>query len=757
MRTFHRILCWLFIFLQVISCRKKEDAPPQPDTQTAFPEIRHVFIPFPNTPLAMMMHDPDLKKDVYYFGDKGPDGILNKLRFILVSDPGGKDWVLYELNDEYLPQYIRLSKGYTIALSNYDLNKKTVTATGFQTNPKTQLGTAQIVAFNPNALDWAREAKQYYEKDFRNARLTAECNDKQYRAAVAGYFAVNAVGCFLGIAEFSTGAGIPMAILSAYNTYQNCKSALGIISNIANSKPPLDCPGVQDFANNQLSCLEGELNAFSGNPYNFVQSCAAGYLANAAAAAKCNCDNDDDLPKARSTGDPHLRTLDQLLYDFMAVGEFVVLTSTTDNLEIQARQQDVRNTGVISLNTGVAVRMGSSVVCVLANPSRLYINGNLTDPNFTQKDLGGGVALTQNGTALTIRNAQGDEVLIRWLGDYYMLDYLVKLSRVRAGKVQGLLGNYDGKPGNDLVLRNGQPIRPTFEELYPRFADDWRLEQSKSLFVYEAGKNTESYTERNFPRSRANLTPERRQWAKGICRQAGVTDPEYLQDCIYDVAITGDEALAQSSLWAEKVDAIIPAAALPENSDLKQFTKVRLEIGPSDDLEQANLIDFDTGKTYPFKDAPAHLNNIDAIGFVYCSANLAIPSHIQECKYSCGTGGVWDEALRNQWKVFRTGTICYSRTQDSTTAVPVEQWNNIQSAATLRGLTSRLRLTKDNYFPYGEAELERSGNACSPQYLQNKALYAFMTQEGKTGVFRITANGIANDRRWYDLDIKIEK
>ena len=69
----------------------------------------------------------------------------------------------------------------------------------------------------------------------------------------------------------------------------------------------------------------------------------------------------------------------------------------------------------------------------------------------------------------------------------YLLDYLVLLNPNRASQVQGLLGNYDGDPRNDLVHQNGQPSSGRFEDLYPHFADSWRITQANSLFVYEPG------------------------------------------------------------------------------------------------------------------------------------------------------------------------------------------------------------------------------------------------------------------------------
>ena len=37
-----------------------------------------------------------------------------------------------------------------------------------------------------------------------------------------------------------------------------------------------------------------------------------------------------------------------------------------------------------------------------------------------------------------------------------------------------------------------------FETLYPKYADRWRITQKESLFDYEPGETTETFTDRNF-------------------------------------------------------------------------------------------------------------------------------------------------------------------------------------------------------------------------------------------------------------------
>ena len=90
-----------------------------------------------------------------------------------------------------------------------------------------------------------------------------------------------------------------------------------------------------------------------------------------------------------------------------------------------------------------------------------------------------------------VRWPDGSEAAVDQIGSYgYRL--LIRLAPGRAGKVQGLLGNFDGDPDNDIASPTGpalaQPV--PFEKLYPSYADSWRVTAATSLFSYAAGQST---------------------------------------------------------------------------------------------------------------------------------------------------------------------------------------------------------------------------------------------------------------------------
>jgi hypothetical protein len=68
------------------------------------------------------------------------------------------------------------------------------------------------------------------------------------------------------------------------------------------------------------------------------------------------------------------------------------------------------------------------------------------------------------------------------------------------------------------------------------FAEDWRLTDRNTLFDYNAGMTTASYTDRSFPRVYMNLSqmnPQSRENARQRCLQMGVPADE-MGGCIFD-------------------------------------------------------------------------------------------------------------------------------------------------------------------------------------------------------------------------------
>ncbi|KMK65711.1 nidogen-like domain-containing protein [Puniceibacterium sp. IMCC21224] len=272
-----------------------------------------------------------------------------------------------------------------------------------------------------------------------------------------------------------------------------------------------------------------------------------------------------DLPDANLTGwtsgDPHIVTLDGLAYDFQAVGEFVLLR--TDGVtpgtgpaafEIQARFVALDGVANVSVTEAVATQMGTSSVMIDGSETTpVFINGtavNITDFSFL--DIGND-RIYREGDTYTVVYAgangtieDGDGQLIVTVIDG-RVDVDIRLSSEYSGTLEGLLGNGDGNPDNDIAFVDGFPVdRPLeFETLYGDYAGDWRLQfESDSLFHYGSGESFDDFFN-GFSTpddivTLADLTPQQIALATEVVSNAGVLPGTVnFDNAVLDFALTG--------------------------------------------------------------------------------------------------------------------------------------------------------------------------------------------------------------------------
>lgn len=252
-----------------------------------------------------------------------------------------------------------------------------------------------------------------------------------------------------------------------------------------------------------------------------------------------------------SNGDPHLRTFDGRNYDLMAAGEFTLVASPVGNLRVQARQTAFPGSRTVTLDTAAAADVNGDRIGVylLDGAMVVRINGTATQLASSSKlPRGGAVGPGPDGT-VWVAWPDGAQLQVRPVGQWGIsLD--VGLPDAYRGKVRGLLGDFDGDDANDLVLPNGE----TTDELYPTYADSWRITQDESLFDYEPGQSTNTFTDRSLPEGDVNMAHlPNGPTAEAVCRQAGVTTAPILANCITDVALTGQPAFAADAATTQRI------------------------------------------------------------------------------------------------------------------------------------------------------------------------------------------------------------
>jgi hypothetical protein len=264
-----------------------------------------------------------------------------------------------------------------------------------------------------------------------------------------------------------------------------------------------------------------------------------------------------------SYADPHLDTFDNRHYSFQAVGEFVAARDARGGLEVQVRQQPAIANRLAARNTAVAVRLGRGRFEVHqdadAGSATVLVAGRATSPATTVRLPGGGTLRRERVEGRELVTGTGPDGSVVRVHDQGQagLRLDVQPAAARRGRLEGLLGDFDGRPENDLRTPGGAPLgpgKPAHDDLYPRFADGWRVVQARSLFTYAPGTSTETFTDLSFP-DRAPEPGDLPGWqaAQALCRSRGVTEPVALEDCAFDVAITGDASYAAAAASAQAV------------------------------------------------------------------------------------------------------------------------------------------------------------------------------------------------------------
>jgi len=330
-----------------------------------------------------------------------------------------------------------------------------------------------------------------------------------------------------------------------------------------------------------------------------------------------------------SAGDPHIKTVDGVDYDFQSAGEFVLLRD--EGLEIQVRQQPVAtetplgpnsHTGLsscVSINSAVAVRFGPHRIAYQPGTDRksedqglqLFIDGKPTPlpaanglnserredrtrgsagGYATNLPSGGRIAATAAPGGIQIETPGGTVVVITpgWWDSYQVWYMNVDVHHPRA--TAGVMGAI--AEGNWLpALPDGSRLGPRpadlhqrYRDLYETFADAWRVTSASSLFQYAPGTSTGNFTIGAWPGEAPQscrlppvageppamppVKPLPLATAKQHCR--GIQAADRRSNCEMDVMVTGETGFATTYRQTERIDSNrpprTPTLASPKNN-----------------------------------------------------------------------------------------------------------------------------------------------------------------------------------------------
>ena len=266
------------------------------------------------------------------------------------------------------------------------------------------------------------------------------------------------------------------------------------------------------------------------------------------------------MRSGRAYGDPHLISYDGARNSFQTVGEFVLTKSDNGEMEVQTRQR--ANGDDFSLNTAIAMNVGGDRVCLYARdlPDGFYntpvrIDGQPVEILGSTHFLDHGGAIKKINNTYTVYWPSGENVVVemRNSGNFDFMNVTVNVHDCYDGSYSGLLGNSNGSERDDFSTPGVSPVfsstfgsddylnRKRQEYMAKDFAEIHRIQPTKSLFDYIAGRDTYFYTDRSYPRVYRDfndLNARQLNRSKRYCEEQGL-DPRDVHGCIYDNAYLG--------------------------------------------------------------------------------------------------------------------------------------------------------------------------------------------------------------------------
>ncbi|GFO24161.1 fibrillin-1 [Plakobranchus ocellatus] len=193
------------------------------------------------------------------------------------------------------------------------------------------------------------------------------------------------------------------------------------------------------------------------------------------------------------------------------------------------------------------------------------------DASFSEND--GQIFLSRDNGTLSVSTPDTIGLIIKL--ENGLLEFSVEIDEKFRNMTRGLLGNFNADSGDDFIFPNGTVLSnsSTERELYV-YGLTWAIPQEESLFSYDVGQNTSSFTNANFtPLFLDETSQELRTEAESVC---GSTTN---LPCIFDYIATRNSELALATAGA--IDAFTAQEAIAANSPpvISGATQINATVG----------------------------------------------------------------------------------------------------------------------------------------------------------------------------------
>jgi Subtilase family/Bacterial Ig-like domain (group 3)/Peptidase inhibitor I9 len=278
-------------------------------------------------------------------------------------------------------------------------------------------------------------------------------------------------------------------------------------------------------------------------------------------------------------GDPHLKTVEGIKYDFQPAGEFTLLRDG-NGLEIQTRQTPVQTSwhidpdaytglgGCVSINTAVAARVNGHRVSFQSptgtdqhrGSMELRVDGGLVLLGSNGLSLGaGGRVIGSISSGVEVTFPDGTTLIATPKFWTTMNLWYLDISVTHTTGSEGLIGRrapgswLPALPGGGSLGPRPSVLHQRYIDLNMKFADAWRVTNATSLFDYAPGTSTATFTIPGWPPESPPcmlpggggvvVDPVELGVAKERCGQ--LHDADRRANCTADVRVTGEVGFAQ--------------------------------------------------------------------------------------------------------------------------------------------------------------------------------------------------------------------
>jgi hypothetical protein len=278
--------------------------------------------------------------------------------------------------------------------------------------------------------------------------------------------------------------------------------------------------------------------------------------------------------QASSGGDPHFVDFEGDLFDFQAAGQYTLLESTTDDLQIQVRQHEIGHTGV-AVNTEIAMRDAEATVEVDATGiGRIaaYVNRHrVGDGNHSLK---GGGSLAVSGNDATARWPDGTIVKLQNSVNGPSFSHLVAalwaditVAPDRLGHLTGLLGDAGVPAQSEFASRAGTVypasaiVGTNTQLLYGAFGQSWRI-TSKRASLFRSTRPGDLHalslkgSDGAFAALAALIKKDLGKFDKAqkVCAKHDFANGDAQEACELDVAETGNAGFVQADAMLDQAE-----------------------------------------------------------------------------------------------------------------------------------------------------------------------------------------------------------